>query len=141
MSIRVVLDTNVVLSALVFEEGRLAWLRRAWMTGACVPLVSRATVEELLRALAYPKFGLSREDREELLGDYLPFSESVTGTGMVEDLPECTDPDDQKFLELASVGRARFLVTGDKALLSLRERCPFRIVRPVEVRDSLLASR
>ena len=52
---RVVLDTSVVVSALVFEAGRLAWLRSAWRRERIKPLVSKSTVTELLRVLAYPK--------------------------------------------------------------------------------------
>jgi predicted nucleic acid-binding protein len=57
---RVVLDTNVVVSALVFGTGRLAEMRIAWQGERLLPLVSKATVEELLRVLAYPKFQLTR---------------------------------------------------------------------------------
>jgi len=132
MSLRVVLDTNVVLSALIFEGGRLAWLRRAWMTGDVIPLVSRATVEELLRALAYSKFKLTREDRDELLAEYLPFVESLTDPGTVEALPQCPDRDDQKFLELAAAAGASHLVTGDGALLDVAGQCHFEIVTPAQ---------
>lgn len=52
---RVVLDTNCVVSALLFSRGRLAWLRRAWQSGRVVPLVSRGTATKLIRVLAYPK--------------------------------------------------------------------------------------
>ena len=63
-AMRVVLDTNVVLSALVFAQGRLAPLRQAWQHGRCRRLVSTATTAELMRALRYPKFKLSAEERE-----------------------------------------------------------------------------
>jgi predicted nucleic acid-binding protein len=56
--LRVVLDTDTVLSALLFPEGRLAWLRDAWTCGSVLPVVCIATVRELIRALAYPKFEL-----------------------------------------------------------------------------------
>ena len=69
----VVIDTNLVLSALVFAQGRLAPLRAAWHRGTCIPLVSQATATELIRVLAYPKFKLSVAEREELLADYLPY--------------------------------------------------------------------
>ena len=131
MTVRIVLDTNVVLSALLFEHGHVSWLRGAWVRHRCRPLVSTATVEELLRALAYPKFKLSPEEREELLGDYLPFTERVeVGEGI--DQPKCKDPDDQKFLELAHAGKAAILITGDKALLALAGTCPFDILSPAQ---------
>lgn len=45
---RVVLDTNIVLSALLFTSGRLAWIRHAWQGRQLQPLVCRETVNELL---------------------------------------------------------------------------------------------
>lgn len=131
MTVRVVIDTNVVLSALLFEHGHVSWLRGAWSRLRCRPLVSTETVEELLRALAYPKFKLSAQDREELLGDYLPFAERVEA-GRGSALPKCKDPDDQKFLDLAHAGRAAVLITGDKALLALAGTCPFDILNPAQ---------
>jgi uncharacterized protein len=69
---RVVLDTNVVLSALVFGKGPTAQLRAAWQRGDFVPLLSTATAQELVRVLAYPKFRLDAQSQQELLADYLP---------------------------------------------------------------------
>lgn len=62
-----VLDTNVVLSALLFGSGRLSALRVHWQAARMLPLVSKATVQELLRVLAYPKFRLTAAERNELL--------------------------------------------------------------------------
>ena len=70
---RVVLDTNAVISALLFAHGRLAPLRLAWQQATVRPVVSKATIEELVRALTYPKFKLTAEHQRELLGDYLPY--------------------------------------------------------------------
>ena len=116
---RVVIDTNVVLSALVFPGKRTSDLRRRWQDGHVIPLVSRATVAELISTLAYPKFGLDPAERKELLADYLPFSESVRIPSPPPATPECRDPFDRPFLELAAVGRAGWIVTGDQDLLVL----------------------
>jgi predicted nucleic acid-binding protein len=70
-AVRVVLDTNVVLSALVFRGGAAGQVRQAWQRGLVLPLASTATVQELVRVLAYPKFGLSQAEQDELLADYL----------------------------------------------------------------------
>ena len=115
----VVLDTNLVLSALLFTGGRVGLLRAAWQTGRCLPLVSSATAAELMRVLAYPKFKLSAADREELLTDYLPHCRSVRIPARLPDLPQCRDRNDQMFIELAAAGKADLLVTGDKDLLVL----------------------
>ena len=115
----VVLDTNLVLSALVFASGRFTPLRSAWQTGRCIPLASRATASELMRVLGYPKFKLSPADREELLADYLPYCRSVRIPARLPKLPLCRNANDQMFIELAAVGKADWLVTGDKELLVL----------------------
>ena len=116
---RVVLDTNIVLSALVFAQGRLAPLRQAWQQGHCRPLVSTTTTAELIRALKYPKFKLSAEEQEELLADYLPYCATVRIPAKPPRTPPCRDPFDIPFLQLALVGKTDYLVTGDTDLLSL----------------------
>ena len=92
---RVVFDTNVALSALLFPSGSLAWLRDAWHDGRLTPLVSNETVIELIRVLGYPKFELSEEERLDLMADYLPFAEAVEVEAA--DLADtvCRDADDQ----------------------------------------------
>jgi putative PIN family toxin of toxin-antitoxin system len=117
--VRVVLDTNAVLSALVFAQGRLAPLRQAWQQGRCHPLVSTTTTAEFLRALTYPKFKLLAEEQQELLADYLPYCATVRMPTKPPKTPPCRDPSDIPFLQLAIVGKADYLVTGDKDLLSL----------------------
>ena len=126
---RVVLDTNLVLSALVFSGGAMSVLRRRWQDQRFTPLVSKATAEELLRVLSYPKFGLSTEAREDLLADYLPYCESVRVPDPAPATPLCRDPFDVPFLELAIAGKADFLVTGDSDLLSLASKSPCPILR------------
>ena len=124
----VVLDTNLVLSALVFSQGRLAWLRLAWQQGRCVPLASTTSATELMRALAFPKFKLSADDQQQLLGDYLPHCRTVRMPARMPSLPQCRDGNDQMSIELAAVGKADFLVTGDKNLLVMAPDFKRRII-------------
>lgn len=118
---RVVLDTNLVLSALVFVQGRLVALRHAWQSGQCIPLVSRATTAELIRVLAYPKFKLGDDDQQELLADYLPWCPTVRIPNPPPVTLDCRDPFDQPFLQLAVAGKADYLVSGDQDLLILAD--------------------
>ncbi|MDP2808978.1 MAG: putative toxin-antitoxin system toxin component, PIN family [Rhodocyclaceae bacterium] len=134
---RVVLDTNVVLSALVFAQGSLAPLRQAWQRAACHPLVSKATTEELMRVLAYPKFRLGEQDRRELLADYLPYCTTVRVPSMLPPMPTCRDVCDLPFLELAAAGKADSLVTGDRDLLALSGSAACPIVTADEFMASL----
>ncbi len=129
---RAVLDTNVVLSALVFAGGRLGPLRNAWQQGRCLPLVSKATTEELVRALSYPKFKLSDLAQGELLADYLPYCETVRMPAKPPRTPVCRDPFDLPFLQLAVAGKAQFLITGDRDLLTVADQLPFALIGPDE---------
>jgi len=127
---RVVLDTNVAVSALVFREGRLAWLREAWEAGRIVPIVSAETVAELVRVLAYPKLKLSEEETKNVLAHYMEHAEAVREAGASVRVPECRDPDDRKFLQLAYAAKADALVTGDEDLLTLAGKSRVPILTP-----------
>ena len=135
MTLRVVFDTSTVVSALLFQEGRLAWLRRHWRDGSCTSLLSRATTAELVRVLNYPKFRLSPDDQHELLGEYLPFCETVTVNRQCS--IKCRDANDQVFLDLAEMGRADVVVSGDNDLLVLSSQTPFVIENPETYRQRL----
>ena len=124
---RVVLDTNVVLSALLFGSGPAARVRAGWQAKLFIPLASTATAHELVRVLAYPKFKLSAAEQHELLADVMPWMQVVRVPDPPPTVPACRDPHDLPFLQLAVVGKARALVSGDRDLLSLagaRGVCP-----------------
>lgn len=133
---RIVLDTNVLLSALLFPAGACAWLRHAWQSGAASPLASRDTVAELIRVLSYSKFKLTDDEREDLLGDYLPWCETVTVTDSIE-VPACRDPFDRPFLALALSAKADALITGDNDLLVMADTVPVPILTPARFRERM----
>ena len=135
--VRPVLDTNILVSALLFHSGALSWLRGAWRAGRIRPLAGRQTTTELIRVLAYPKFALSEGERQELLDDYLPFCETVTVPEPPPAVPPCRDPFDRPFLELALAGRADALVTGDADLLALAKDFSVPIVSPASFKEGL----
>ena len=85
--------------------------------------------------MAYPKFKLSADDQRELLGDYLPFCEVVRMPPLPPKTPECRDPYDLPFLQLAIAGKADCLVTGGRDLLALAG----QFSRPVMKPDQFLA--
>src|SRR5260363_63354 len=114
---RAVIDTNLVLSALVFAQGRLTPLRQAWQYGRCRPLVSKATVAELMR-----------------VSDYLPWCTTVHVSDVPFEMPLCRDPFDLPFLQLATAGKADYLVTGDADLLCLSD----QFVPPIITADDFM---
>jgi putative PIN family toxin of toxin-antitoxin system len=87
-----------------------------------IPVVCRETVTELLRVLAYPKFRLSRDDRDILLAQYLPFCETASLPSAWPPLPAvCRDRDDAVFIALMLSAGAVILVSGDADLTVLRD--------------------
>jgi putative PIN family toxin of toxin-antitoxin system len=136
--VNVVIDTNIIISTLVFNTGRLHWLKDAWSEQIITPLVDPACSEELLRALTYPKFKLSAEEIGILLEDYLPYTKVIKITEPQPGrTPKCRDPHDQKFLQLAYAGKVHALITGDKVLLELNNLTPFEIITAFDFRKRL----
>jgi putative PIN family toxin of toxin-antitoxin system len=133
---RVVLDTNVLVSALLFHAGEPSWLRIAWQAETIRPLASHDTTAELIRVLSYPKFKLTVDEHEDLLGDYLPWCETVTVPDRIT-VPDCRDPSDRPFLELAVAARADALITGDGDLLALAKVFVVPILPPAAFRDRM----
>jgi uncharacterized protein len=136
-ALRIVLDTNTLLSALLFGRPRWTWLREAWKAGIVVPVVCSATTLELIRVLGYPKFHLEEPDQEAILEEILPFCETTSNPSEEPGLVPCRDPSDQVFLELAQVAGVSYLVSGDKDLLEYSSPLAFQIVPPDGLRRLL----
>ncbi|WP_082668267.1 putative toxin-antitoxin system toxin component, PIN family [Tepidimonas taiwanensis] len=142
---RVVFDTNVVLSALLFRAGRLAPLRLAWQTGRIIPVVCRQTVQEASRVLAYPKFRLTAPEIGVVLAEWLPHAQAHPLPAGANDAQRkglvCRDPHDQIFLELAFDAHADALVTGDDDLLTLAPAAQamgcFAILTPAQMIETM----
>ena len=120
-NLRVVLDTNVVVSA--------ALLRRSTPRQAVDQVLAQgtllgspATLTELNEVIARQRFNryLSEEERLEFVGELVRVSELVEVTA---EIAVCRDPKDDKLLELAVSGAATHIITGDEDLLSMH---PFR---------------
>lgn len=134
-TLRVVFDTNVLLSLYVFADSRFAPFRARVEAGEWRALTSAPCLAEFERVLAYPAFRLDEAGRAGALAAYAGQAECVAiDPEPAVALPRCQDRDDQKFLELARDGRAHWLVTADKALLKLARRDKlkglFRILTP-----------
>lgn len=130
---RVVLDTNTVMALWLFDDPRLHALKQALARKQLQPVCRSDALDELRCVLAYPQFALDAGRQSTLLEAYAETCD-WTGTSPPEPLPRCRDADDQKFLEIALCGRARWLVSRDKALLKLARhrlvRAQFSILTP-----------
>ncbi len=130
--IRAVLDTNVIVSALLFN-GRASALVPLWQQRWFVPRISRAIIKEYLRTLAYPKFHLSAQEVRQVIEELLPYVEVASSGKRLRVVRR--DPADNKFLECAVAGKAQYLVSGDDDLLSLGA---FQEIRLLSVADFLV---
>jgi uncharacterized protein len=126
--LRVVLDTNVLISLIVFGDERFALLARAWETGGLTVLSDAALRQEFARVLTYPPFQFRCVPAQALA---LYDRQVVAAEALAGGLALCADADDQKFLQLAAGGGAAALLTEDKALLRMRRKMPFQIETPL----------
>ncbi len=126
---RCVLDTNVLISALLQPSGRTAQVLDAIRAAGGVILLSNETFAELASRLRRPKFDryVDQTLRQRFLSDLTSVAEWVTVTGRIR---VCRDPDDDKFLETAINGEASCIVTGDADLLALDPFDGLRILTP-----------
>ncbi|WP_161829950.1 putative toxin-antitoxin system toxin component, PIN family [Steroidobacter agaridevorans] len=127
---RLVLDTNIVLDWLVFEDARLSELQRAWDEQRLELITHVPALEELCRVLTYPQFKLSEGEQRAVLEIYgsrvrvtpLPDGVTMERLGMPTGFPRCKDCDDDHFLALAYHHHADAIVSKDRAVLDLAKR-------------------
>lgn len=135
---QLVLDTNVWVDWLVFDDPSIAPLKAAYRDGCVRIVVNEACLQELNAVLAYPEFGLDETQRTALLAevDRCTIQHDRRRLQHRATLPHCSDPDDQKFLELSRDAQADWLITRDNALLRIRrkklEAAGFRIGTPMQ---------
>jgi len=131
-----VLDTNVWLDLLLFEDEAGRALLAAFESGRLRLAADEATRAEFERVLAYPQLLLDSERQQVLLQRQIAMGALVPMAAPSIVLPRCTDADDQKFLELAHRAQAQWLLTRDNALLALARRTQrdglFHILTPAQ---------
>ncbi|HET7662783.1 MAG TPA: putative toxin-antitoxin system toxin component, PIN family [Rhodanobacteraceae bacterium] len=124
---RVVIDTNVCLDLFIYRDPASLPLMHALQTGDVVGITRTDCRDEWLRVLRYPQIETDEAQYRAACAAYdtclRPLSPSAAASAMAAaSLPRCSDPDDQKFLELALESGAGALVTKDKALLKLNRK-------------------
>ena len=127
---RVVLDTNVLISAILLK-GRLSRFLELWKSETLSPVLSKETFQEFKTVLSYLKFSLSADEIKAVIEDeILPNFEVIDIKEKIEGV--CRDPSDDMFLAVALNAQAPYVVTKDKDLLALRKYKSIDIVSPQE---------
>jgi len=133
--IRTVIDTNVIVSAILFG-GIPGELISLWKSGHIQPLASKDIIDEYIKVLTYPKFKLSEKEINYILyNEILPYFEVVTlkpGQAIIQ-----KDPSDDKFLHCANAGRASVIISGDQHLINLKSYGKIKILTPSQFLEKL----
>lgn len=129
-ALKLVLDTNIVLDWLVFEDASVEGLRRGVEERRISVITYEPALEELRRVLGYPQLKLDPARQVAVFDAYratasiakLPDGYSTERLMLPLGFPRCRDPDDDHFLGLTHHAAADALVSKDKAVLKLRKR-------------------
>jgi len=128
---RAVVDTNILIRALIKPRGTVGPILTRLRTGDYTLVYSRPLLDELLEKLTLPrirdKYALDPQAIETIMALLALRGELVHPTRAVK---VCRDPDDDALIEAALAGNADYVVTGDEDLLVLKEFAGIRLVTP-----------
>jgi uncharacterized protein len=135
---RLVLDTNVLLSALMSPDSPPAKILSLWRDRKVAVLTSAEQIDEIARVTRYPR--IRARLHPALAGRLVNRLQDVAiVVARLPTVDRSPDPDDNYLLALAEAGGAQFLVTGDKPLLGLKRHRFTRIVTPTALLELLNA--
>ena len=134
-SLKLVIDTNILISAALSSQGAPARLVRYALAQHRL-VFSQPTFDELRTRMYRPKFDryISLESRERLLHD---FNACAHWVDIGEPALYCRDRDDDKFIETALVAQAPYLISGDNDLLQTGELTALKIISAQQALDVL----
>lgn len=128
---RIVLDTNVIISAII-RNGKPRKLLRIGIDDKYEILLSKEMLEEISSVLQRPKFKMTKDKVHHVVSALTMSSEVVTVTSNFKAIKN--DPDDDIIINTAHDGKADYIVSGDDDILNLEN---FRGIRIVSVDDML----
>ena len=128
--IRAVVDTNILVSAMISAEGNEARLLLAINQGLVMPCFSDEVLDEYSEVLLRPRFAFPRDEVDALLGLLRRVGHRVSPVPIPRVSP---DPDDDKFIACAVAGKADFLVTGNKRHFPQTDRTTAKVVNAAEL--------
>jgi len=133
-TLKIVLDTNMFVSALINPHGKPAQILNYVFDNKIRLFTSPSIIEELQRVLSYPKLvkrhRLEKQELKEFISDLLSIMSLVEGKKAIELIVE--DPADNNCLSCAVDAKADFIVSGDTHLLNLGEYEGTQIITPTQ---------
>tara|TARA_Y100000310_G_C20430485_1_gene691227 strand:- start:47 stop:487 length:441 start_codon:yes stop_codon:yes gene_type:complete len=137
MGKKVVLDTNILISALGWK-GKPREVFQKCINGELDLVISKEQIKELKRVMDYPKFTFSEEQKETFLSIILEFATLVKISSKLKIIKD--DPDDDAILETGLVGDVDYIISGDPHLLKLNEFNNIKIVKVSEFLENVSTS-
>jgi hypothetical protein len=128
--LRAVLDTNILVSGILFKKGPQAVLLRLARLGKFEAVLSLDIISELKAVLLRSKFKLTEKDVDGTIRELLKFCKIVVSNKKLDIVKE--DPKDNMILEAAVSSRADYIISGDNHLLKLKE---FGVVKIIKTTD------
>jgi putative PIN family toxin of toxin-antitoxin system len=136
---RVVLDANQFVSAVLVPIGHPAQILAAWRRGELDLLISLPILAEIRRVLLYPRLqrrhGWNQAQVDTFLEGLLSTAILTPGDTDIRDIVD--DPTDNKYLACALEGNAEYIITGDQHLLRLDPRRGIHIIPPAVFLDAV----
>ena len=134
--IRIVLDTNTIISAIGWKHSKPRRILEACLSGKYLLVESPGLLKEFAAVMERPKFGfIPEEQKKELVTRLINYCEIVEPTKKINIIK--SDPSDNKVLECALEGKAQYIVSGDNHLLRLKVYMGIRIVTAAEFLESV----
>jgi hypothetical protein len=132
--VRVVLDTNIIISSIINKKGPSAKIRKLWESGVIEVATSPDILQEVERVINYPRIHKKHMWTAKQISSYMnSIREESAFVIKVEKLRVVTDdPDDDKFIECALTAKAKAIISGDPHLLSLKKYKNVSILSPRE---------
>lgn len=129
---KVVIDTNVVVSAGISQDGNPAFIFGMLILGIIQNYTTNEILDEISEVLRRPRIAkrITQRQQDFLLETFEELSEKIVPTATVQAVRE--DPDDDKFLECAVSASAEYIISGDGHLLNLGEFRGIKIVSPAK---------
>ena len=130
--LKVVLDTNQFVSAIISPYGASAKILEAWKNGEIILITSEDILKELGRVLGYQKIRKYHPFSDDEIHDFLEYlrEQCIIVSGTLEARAVEDDPSDDKFIACAVEGEADYIVSGDKHLKAIRQYQGIQIVDP-----------